>query len=163
MRRSSLVVNPANLQKIERFTCFHLFRSSNAWQKEPPEVFCKKGILRNFAKLTGKHLCQIPFLNKVAEACHFIKKETLAQTGVLLRILRNFQEHFFSQITSGGCFWETAQRKEVYQWGCLHFFYICVVVSVKYSTCENEKKKSLHFLPSYSLSMIEYQRCLFFW
>ena len=23
-----------------------------------PEVFCEKGVLRNFAKLTGKHLCQ---------------------------------------------------------------------------------------------------------
>ena len=23
-----------------------------------PEVFCKKGVLRNFAKFTGKHLCQ---------------------------------------------------------------------------------------------------------
>ena len=22
------------------------------------EVFCKKGVLRNFTKLTGKHLCQ---------------------------------------------------------------------------------------------------------
>ena len=31
-----------------------------------PEVFCKKGILRNFAKLTGKHLCQSLFFNKVA-------------------------------------------------------------------------------------------------
>ena len=26
-----------------------------------PEVFCKKGILRNFAKFTGKHLCQSLF------------------------------------------------------------------------------------------------------
>ena len=25
-----------------------------------PEVFCKKGVLRNFAKFTGKHLCQRP-------------------------------------------------------------------------------------------------------
>ena len=25
---------------------------------QPPEVFCKKGILRNFAKFTGKYLCQ---------------------------------------------------------------------------------------------------------
>ena len=25
------------------------------------EVFCKKGILRNFAKFTGKHLCQSLF------------------------------------------------------------------------------------------------------
>ena len=29
-----------------------LFRSSR------PEVFCKKGVLRNFAKLTGKYFCQ---------------------------------------------------------------------------------------------------------
>ena len=31
-----------------------------------PEVFCKKGILRNFAKFTGKHLCQSLFFNIVA-------------------------------------------------------------------------------------------------
>ena len=31
-----------------------------------PEVFCKKDVLRNFAKFTGKHLCQSLFYNKVA-------------------------------------------------------------------------------------------------
>ena len=31
-----------------------------------PEVFCKKGVLRNFAKFTGKHLCKRLFFNKVA-------------------------------------------------------------------------------------------------
>ena len=31
-----------------------------------PEVFCKKDVLRKFAKFTGKHLCQSPFFNKVA-------------------------------------------------------------------------------------------------
>ena len=31
-----------------------------------PEVFCKKVVLRNFRKFTGKHLCQSLFLNKVA-------------------------------------------------------------------------------------------------
>ena len=30
-----------------------------------PEVFCKKGVLRNLTKLTGKHLCQSLFFNKV--------------------------------------------------------------------------------------------------
>ena len=30
-----------------------------------PEVFCKKGVLGNFTKSTGKHLCQSLFLNKV--------------------------------------------------------------------------------------------------
>ena len=31
-----------------------------------PEVFYKKGVLRNFTKFTGKHLCQSLFFNKVA-------------------------------------------------------------------------------------------------
>ena len=31
-----------------------------------PEVFCIKVVFRNFAKFTGKHLCQRLFLNKVA-------------------------------------------------------------------------------------------------
>ena len=31
-----------------------------------PEVFCKKGVLRNFAKFTGKHRCQSIFFNKGA-------------------------------------------------------------------------------------------------
>ena len=30
------------------------------------KVFCKKGVLRNFVKFTGKHLCQSLFLNKVS-------------------------------------------------------------------------------------------------
>ena len=40
----------------------------------------KKGVLRNFVKLAGKHLCQSLFFNKVANGtCNIIKKETLAQ------------------------------------------------------------------------------------
>ena len=30
------------------------------------EVFCRKGVLRNFEKFTGKHLCQCLLFNKVA-------------------------------------------------------------------------------------------------
>ena len=41
-----------------------------------PEVFCKKGVLRNFAKFTGKHLWPATGLQ---QACNFIKKDTLAQ------------------------------------------------------------------------------------
>ena len=43
--------------------------------KQSPEVFCKEGVLRNFAKFTGKHLCQSFFFNKVL----IFKKESLAQ------------------------------------------------------------------------------------
>ena len=39
---------------------------SDRLQKQPPEVLCKKRFLRNFAKFTGKHLCQSLFFNKVA-------------------------------------------------------------------------------------------------
>ena len=46
------------------------------------EVFYK-GDFRNFAKFTGKHLCQSLFFNKVAglrpKTCNIIKKETLAR------------------------------------------------------------------------------------
>ena len=54
--------------------------SITGFRSNRPEVFYKKGVLRNFAKFTGKHLCQSLFFNKVAgTACNFIKKETLAQ------------------------------------------------------------------------------------
>ena len=40
-----------------------------------PEVFCKKGVIRNFAKFTGKHLRQSLFFHKDAGlAPNFIKK-----------------------------------------------------------------------------------------
>ena len=48
-------------------TNFSVFNSdSYCSQKQPPEVFCNKGALRNFAKFTGKNLCQSLFFNKVA-------------------------------------------------------------------------------------------------
>ena len=36
-------------------------------------------LLRNFAKFTGKHLCQSLFFTKVTDWGNFVKKETLAQ------------------------------------------------------------------------------------
>ena len=52
---------------ILRWNCMKLLRSSR------PEEFCKKDVLRNFAKFTGKRLCQNLFFNKLA-AYNFIKK-----------------------------------------------------------------------------------------
>ena len=49
------------------------------YQYRSPEVFCKNGVLGNFEKFIGKHLCQISFLIKLrVKTCSFIKKETLA-------------------------------------------------------------------------------------
>ena len=47
-------------------------RSSHQW------CSLKKGVLKNFAKFTGKHLCQSLCFNKV-EGLNFIEKETLAE------------------------------------------------------------------------------------
>ena len=60
------------------------------------EVFCKRGVLRNFAKFTRKHLCQSLFLMRPTEACNFIKKETLAQVI----------SHEFCKISKSICFTE---------------------------------------------------------
>ena len=45
-----------------------------------PEVLCKKGVLKNFVRITGKHLCRNLFINKVA---------SLASATLLNKILRN--------------------------------------------------------------------------
>ena len=43
-------------------------------------MFFKIGVLKNFAKFTGKHLCLDLFFTKVASsACNFIKIETAVQ------------------------------------------------------------------------------------
>ena len=73
----------AEFQKI--FILF--FKSSR------PEVFCKKVILKKFAKFTGKHL----------RAAALFKRDP--NTGVFLWLLRNFLEHLFKQSTSSGCFY----------------------------------------------------------
>ena len=59
-------------------------------QRQPPEVFCKKGVLKNFTKFTGKHLCQSLFFNKVAEYRCFPVKI--------------FQNTFFYRTPPGDCF-----------------------------------------------------------
>ena len=37
-------------------------------QKQPLEVFCEKGFLKNFSKFTERHLGQSLFFNKVARS-----------------------------------------------------------------------------------------------
>ena len=37
---------------------FSFFKYENIWKKQQPDVLSKKSVLKNFAKLTGKYLCQ---------------------------------------------------------------------------------------------------------
>ena len=76
-------------------------------KKQPPEVFYKKSVLRNFTKFTVKHLCQIFFFNKVASSdLHFNKKETLAQV-FSCEICETSKEHLFYRIPLDDCFFKT--------------------------------------------------------
>ena len=88
--RHERVNSPCNCQKsllMNRF--ISPYRSSR------PEMFCKKSVLRNFAKFTIKHLCKSPFFNKVAglrPAALFKKKLRHMCFPVNFA---NFQEHLF--------------------------------------------------------------------
>ena len=52
----------------------------------------KKGVLKNFTKFTGKHLCQSFRL----KTCNFIKKEALAQM-FSCEFCKNFKDIFFTE------------------------------------------------------------------
>ena len=73
-------VSPVFSRKLEK-SALILGKIANLWVKFPiyrsshRRCSVRKGVLRNFAKFTGKHLCQSLFFNKVA----VIKKEVLAQ------------------------------------------------------------------------------------
>ena len=72
--------------------------------REITDVFCKKGVLRNFAKFTWKHLCWSLFFNKLAG----LRPESLlkrdSDTGVFRWILWNFLRTPFLQNLCSGCF-----------------------------------------------------------
>ena len=59
-----------------------------------PEVFCRKGVFRNFAKFTEKHLCQSLFLNKVealaqvfsCEFCEIFKNTFFTELKIQVKI-----------------------------------------------------------------------------
>ena len=69
-----------------------------------PEVFCKKGILKIFAKFIEKHLCQSFLFNKVA----FVRPATLLKKRLWHRCFPvNFRKYLRTLLlynTSGGCF-----------------------------------------------------------
>ena len=87
-----------NFTLISTLIFIPLFRSSR------PEVFCRKVVLRNFSKITGKDLCQDFFFNKVAA----LRPATLLKKRLWHRCFPVNYEKFlrthFLQNTIGGCF-----------------------------------------------------------
>ena len=113
-------------QVLSIFLLSHFFRSSR------PEVFFKKGVLRNLPKLTGKHLCQILFFNKVAG----LRPATLLKKGLwyrcfLVNFLKFLRAPFFIE----------------HLWWLLLFFVIYVFpeIFVTESHSYTSRKKSVEY------------------
>ena len=64
-----------HLYLTRKYSEVHYFTNNTNFKNSCPEVLCKNGVLKNFPKFTGKHLCQ----GLKPEACKFIKNETLTQ------------------------------------------------------------------------------------
>ena len=68
-KRRSINGNIDILIKQNRFPSFSIFIFAtsaccfSSYRSSRPEVFCKKGVLRNLAKFTGKHQWQRLFFN----------------------------------------------------------------------------------------------------
>ena len=62
-------------------------------QKQLKELFCRKPVVRNFTKSTGKHLCQSPL-------CFLVNFAKFVRT-------------LFLQNTSGGCFWRWCHNHDI--------------------------------------------------
>ena len=68
------------------------------------DVLYKKGVLKTFAKFTGKHLYKSLFLIKLeAQACNLIKKETLAQVFPV-NFAKFLRTSFFYRTPLDDCF-----------------------------------------------------------
>ena len=78
----------APLQLISIILIFWLLRLN--YRSSRPEVFCKKGVLRNFTKFAGKHLCQSSFFHKVAGLRPATLLKRGSGTGVFFWIMWNF-------------------------------------------------------------------------
>ena len=86
----SLVVHKNTIRNCSTALQAFSFRSLSFYQKQPTEAFCKKkGAVRNFAKFTGKQLCQSLFFSKVAglEFCEISKSMFLQNTSRRLLLL----------------------------------------------------------------------------
>ena len=76
-------------------------------KKQLLQVFYEKGVLKHFAKFPGKHLCQIPFFNKVSGLrAAFLLKKRLWRRCFPVNFAEIFKKTFFTdyfQIVASVC------------------------------------------------------------
>ena len=67
--------------------CYKPIGRESLLRSSRPEVFCKKVVLRNFAKFTGKHLCQSLFFIKVAGFRQLLLSKLSQPIGLQQRVI----------------------------------------------------------------------------
>ena len=78
--------------------CQYYYNFHFTQKKQSTEVFCKKGILRNFAKFTGKHLCQRLLFNKVASlGLQLYQKKSLWHRCLPVNFVKFLRTYFFTE------------------------------------------------------------------
>ena len=82
------------VETSERFLLMRLLQWNVKGSRQ--EVFWLKGVLKNLAKFTGKHLCWSLIL---------IWDYRDSSAGVFLWILQKYYEHLFCRTCWNGCFW----------------------------------------------------------
>ena len=94
------------------------FSVSSKARSSPSEVSCKRAILRNFAKFTGKHLYQSLFFNKVAglRPATLLKKRLWHRCKCFSADFAKFLRAPLLQNTSGGCFSKASMVNSYVLW-----------------------------------------------
>ena len=110
-------------------------------------MFCKKGVLRNFSKFTGKHLCRSLFFNKVAglRPATLLKKKLLhrcfpANVGKFLRTSFLIEHPRWLLLSVGKT--KTVKLKPLYKliyWIQMYFLYSQIKV-VKENSSSKQRK-----------------------
>ena len=76
------LLTSSSLLKHDKMICCNQLILDSYRQKQLPEVFYKKGVLKNFSTFIGKHRCQSLFFKKLQAwdlQLYLYQKETLAQ------------------------------------------------------------------------------------
>ena len=61
LKTTKVFTKLSKLLQIARQNNQNIHQLRLIYRSSRPEVFCEKGVLRNFAKFTGQHLCQSLF------------------------------------------------------------------------------------------------------
>ena len=87
---------------VSQGICLDKTKQNLGVRSNRPEVLCRKGVLRKFAKFTGNHLCQRIFSNKFAA----LRPATLLKKRLCHRCFPvNFSNFLRTPILTGHLWW----------------------------------------------------------